>query len=722
MSTAYRVQTDKQRLLARLKDIRQIGDAHRNELGFLRAGAYGDAVHAERVIALEHGLDEAAELAGTLMYSGVWPHAKVQQIAIRSHCRRQGLGTLLLSTLLSTLEQQQYLDVRADVAEDLDTARAFYESNGFVVEGSREGGMTRERRILLYTRSLESPRLFHEPHPPSFSPHDYTHLIGLKLRSQQGAPLYVIDVNVLIDIALHDRERTQLAQKVLKEALAHRIRLAVTQEMGTELKRGAPRASDDPVLRLAQGLPELAPLDDDSVNALAPELERIVFADRARSASQKRRAHSDARHLAASVKAGACGFITSDSGILGARNTLLSRFGLDVTDLEDFESLASETQSATHAQSFWFSSEGESELKVEECSLAEACEWLHAKGCSAQHIELSKKVQDSHAIDCQRVKIHNRQVAVASFRAGQVVGDIPQVFIYSLQDYTEANTVSEYLLYSACKRLIKTGPRRLRLIYVPGQISVSRAARTLGFFREDNQSHFEKVVLGTPVTPANFDRTLRALERNAGVSLTAEGERTVEARFRFRVPPPQQKSLSIPWRIVEDQLGPGLMLIAPTGGVVVPISKSYATQLFEDPLQHSLLSDPPVQLSFRRTFFCTTRARGLFHTHTVILFYETMTDGGRGHVFALARITDRVIVPKKAVPRRLSKRGVVRDFDELGSSEQTLALTFVYPITFPRPVALNQLRDLEVDRPHNLQSPTRVSHATLLAIVESGWG
>ena len=240
----------------------------------------------------------------------------------------QGLGTLLLSALLSTLERHQFLDVRADVAEDLDTARAFYESNGFVVEGSLKGGETRKRRILLYARSLESPRLFHEPPQGSLLAHDNTGLIGLKLRSQQGAPLYVIDVNVLIDIALHDRERTQLAQEVLREALAHRIRLAVTQEMSAELKRHIPQVGDDPVLRLAENLPELRPLDENAVSALATQLKRIVFADRARSPSQQRRAESDARHLAASVEAGACGFITSDSEILGARDTLLSRFGL----------------------------------------------------------------------------------------------------------------------------------------------------------------------------------------------------------------------------------------------------------------------------------------------------------------------------------------------------------------------------------------------------------
>ena len=216
--------------------------------------------------------------------------------------------------------------------------------------------------------------------------------------------------------------------------------------------------------------------------------------------------------------------------------------------------------------------------------------------------------------------------------------------------------------------------------------------------------------------------TLRALERKAGVSLTAEKEGTVEARFQYRVSPPEQMSLAIPWQIVEDQLGPGLILIAPTGGVVVPISRRYATLLFEDPLQRSLLSDPPAQLSFRRTFFCTARARGQFQTDTVILFYETMTDGGRGDVFALARIADSVIVPKQHVPRRLSKRGVVTDFDDLGSSDKTLALTFVYPMTFPRPVPWDQLRELKVDRPHNLQSPTAISHDTLLKIVDSAWG
>ena len=105
-------------LLDYLEDIRQLADTERNSLGFLPAQAYEDAARRRRLFALVDSNAPESPVLGSIVFSGVYPQAKIQQIVVRSDMRRRGFGSTLLRFLLSLLEERGFLEVRADIAND----------------------------------------------------------------------------------------------------------------------------------------------------------------------------------------------------------------------------------------------------------------------------------------------------------------------------------------------------------------------------------------------------------------------------------------------------------------------------------------------------------------------------------------------------------------------------------------------------------------------------
>ena len=65
----------------------------------------------------------------------------------------------LIRGLVSQAESEGYLSISAHVAADLKAANYFYERNGFIALGSRRGGQSRGRRLILRVREVESPSL-----------------------------------------------------------------------------------------------------------------------------------------------------------------------------------------------------------------------------------------------------------------------------------------------------------------------------------------------------------------------------------------------------------------------------------------------------------------------------------------------------------------------------------------------------------------------------------
>jgi ribosomal protein S18 acetylase RimI-like enzyme len=159
-AAVYRAEREAPALLQRVQDIRALADGEKEALGFLPEAAYSDAIEHGRLVAMIAQIGDSLELAGFILFSGVFPNAKVQQIVVSPSHRRAHVASALINEVISQLEGQGYLTITAAVASDLPIAQEFYERNGFVARHSRQGGAARGRTIVLRARDLAMRFLF----------------------------------------------------------------------------------------------------------------------------------------------------------------------------------------------------------------------------------------------------------------------------------------------------------------------------------------------------------------------------------------------------------------------------------------------------------------------------------------------------------------------------------------------------------------------------------
>ena len=712
---------DPSALLGYVENVRRLADTERSSLGFLPAQAYEDAARRRRLFVLVDSNAPDSPVLGSIVFSGVYPQAKIQQVVVRHDMRRRGFGSTLLRSVLSHLEERGFLEVRADIANDLPHSLQFYAAQGFVNQRRYPGGAAAGREILVYARLLNNPTLFDDT--PTMGPAAKWALnAGLRLRRPSPAPLYVIDVNVWLDLTSADpRPRRKLAKTVLRAALDHRIRLAVTSEMRVELERGRTRGDrdNDPVLDMLEGLPIIPSGNSTDHDRLAKRVYKLVFGERSMDGPSGRRRQSDARHLAAAALGQSSGYITSDAELLDARDTLLSHTHVDVTSLEEFSQLVPVSAESGASANF-----GHGTLKVCSEPLSSVLPLLRAQGIALNQYFSSgdfTSPSDLAAFQCDIVSLADAFLAVSVYRRARVLTDRPETLIHVSQDSPLAAPISEYLVGRAFQRVSVSGPASLNVFVPSGQISVARAAVLMGFAGPLERNVYMKAVLGRPLTPSSSPALVRQLQRTTGLSVSQLDFSDPNSSALLGAAGVDGQEVRFDWSDMEHALAPTVIAFPGRSAVVIPIKRDYASDLLGADSQLPLWGLPTVQLSFRRTYFGTSRARKIIHPNQPVLFYESLGRDGRGAVIAVARVVDAVVYPKGQVPPEQIRRGVVDDPDGLNLEDRILATTFEDTMVFPRPVGINRLRALGVLKLHNLQSPTLISHEVLCAILDSAW-
>ena len=194
---------DKTTLLSILDQNQTLGDRERNSLGFWPVQQLVDAIHRNRLWAAI----ENSQLQGYVIFSGIFPHAKVQAIAAAECARKKGVASSLLRSLISSLESQGYLTIKAEVANDLKAALKFYQAHGFKVSHTKSGGQTRGRKIAVHVRELDNPSLL-----TLLEGHTNDVDLGIRRRSGGDSPLYAFDLNVFLDLARERQNSDQARQ------------------------------------------------------------------------------------------------------------------------------------------------------------------------------------------------------------------------------------------------------------------------------------------------------------------------------------------------------------------------------------------------------------------------------------------------------------------------------------------------------------------------------
>lgn len=701
---------ERDELVRLLPAIVALADSEKEALGFWPENSLREAIDRGRLIALAAD----GNLAGYIHYSGVFPHAKVQQIATSSGWRRQGVASTLIRTLIARLESHGFLSLKAEIAETLTGSLSFYRRNGFVEVMSRRGGAARNRAILVHIRELESDNLF------AFADRQQTTDLdlGIRRRSAGEDPLYAFDLNVYFDL-VKDRRQSDKARTLFGAALAHQIRLTVSDEFALELKRTSADCSNDPVLQMALRLPRLPSVDRARCDALAARIHHMVFVEPGLAVAGSTQSLSDAAHVAHAALSRASAFITRDGTLLAASGILLDHIGIDVISLDEITSLLPDEtipvrSSVRAGEGFTFGEANDAELATY-LSLASAPADLAREFCNSAAHGMLRLVRAIRAGD--------RLVAIGILLVPQGMQPVARMLVHAQEDQPDAGLFADFLIDRITRDAAITHPIAMELVHIQGQSSVNRVARSRGFIRSRAGAAFQKIALGRPLTIANWADCAAEMRRRTGFALPAAMPTTPLEDTEISLVSPGGQVHGYPASQLPDLLSPAIVMWPGSSGAIVPIAKTYADELLGTAPQHTFAFMEAKDAAFlaRRAYVSAPRNVTLMPVDGPILFYESSRTGGRGAVVAVGRIVDRTLQPKTALSAESQRRLVVEDVDAFSATDDVLITSFDNLLMLPTPVPLSYLKSIGAAGKANLISAVSLSGEKITQILTQGW-
>lgn len=670
-------------------------------MGFLAEGAYLDAAVRRHLYLMVHDHTPEPIVAGFILFGGVYPVARIQQIGVRTDFRRAKVGSRLLACLASDLEKKSYLSLTAKIASDLPDALSFYRRNGFEHVATRKGGTSRNREILVHSRDLETPTLFSAPSPS----------LAVGVKSRLEAPIYAFDLNVLFDL-VRSRERHELAGSLFGAALDHRIRLAVAQEFIGELRRTSATRGSDPILQMALRLPQLPGVESDHLDRLAADIHELVFVRTQARGADSLQAKSDCRHLAHASLARATAFVTSDNTLLKSQQIMLTRFGVDVVAIDELLDALPPNQPPENVERALIGGyqigPASTDLVRRQLELEKAPEDIFKKyltdGCERKLTGRSVTLNDE-VIAFACLAVHPRE-------------NHYDMLVHVRPDHIEPEALADYLISFLVRLASRDAPAKILLDILPGQATVRQIAKAQGFEPQTDTREMAKIAVGRPLTPRQWRKTTELLRRRTGVTLDLD-ENAGALRVAGRHGPPIETSHSQ----AEDLLGPTLIALPSRSGVIVPIAKRYADELLDTSaqLKLSFIESKPASLLTRRAYVNSPRTAKSMLPGGPIFFYESGRSLGRAAVVAVARIVDSVVVEKNLIDRGDKRRLVVDDVNSFSQSGHVLLTNFDNLLPLPKPVPLSALRTIGAAGRANLISATPVTGEHAIRILDHGW-
>ncbi|ALL13160.1 GNAT family N-acetyltransferase [Caulobacter henricii] len=706
---AFRIETNVAVIQGFVADIRAAADTDKEALGFLPASAYDQAARkGELTVALQDG-PHGPTYAGHIWVSGLFPHARVVQLFVAQAYRGQKLSTRLLRAAIQSAEASGFLTIFARVAADL-AANQVYEHHGFVVVRTKPGGQARNRQIHIRSRELSTPTLFNY-RPTSVVAVDDS-------ATQSSQQLYLIDLNVFFD-ATRQRRFTPAAEKILASALNSGVRLAVTNEFVKELQRTTV-GKNDPVLSFAKQLPTVSGPSRPEIESLAARLAPTVFPDQSRDGTLSTNDHSDLRHLAEAILAGAAGFVTGENGVLRAHAALREQHGLNVWSTDDFAifltPVLAELPVAGHA-------EHDLTFTDEKSLSAEAVTFLKSHGAVDSVIGAFSRLD---AADKRFRYLAAREaqalIAFAACRVAPGPADAVGLLLVADPRHPATPTALDFLVEHVVRVSSLSRPSRLEMAHVDRQSVARITAIENGFVaaRSGADAPLRKIAVGTAVTPVNWTALRDRIQKGTGLTLPADCPdfRDDEQEIAVTL---DGRAASLPLASLESMTAPGLFLLKDRPVAVVPIRRAWAEDLVGGP-QLSFLPKPEAAFRSRRVYFASVRNQHILVKGRPIILYESGKDGGRGAAIAIARVASAEAVPKARAPDSLLRAAVVRggDLQNLVKGTTVLAVWFDNIMRFEHPVSFQRMKLLGLADPTNLVKSHMLKFETAVKILDAG--
>ena len=701
-----------------VQSVQTNADSNRDALGFLPAQAYEQAARQGTLFVAVQRRGQDSQYAGHVLFGANYPHARIFQVFVAAEHRKHGIGRLLIQTLLSFLEEKQYLSATAKVASDLD-ANDFWQSLKFEIVATKSGGATRGRTINIRARQFNTPSLFGYRRP----------VTGIPLTEPlpNFTTILALDLNVFFDVARR-RPRSEYGAVVMSAAFNNIVRLTVTQEFANELRRSA-TSTPDPILEFALQLPTL-PAPTNSVSpAFIDELAAIVFPARATAGTLTVQDKSDLTHLAIAAHHKITAFVTAEDALVRASSAIETRFGIRVLHVKD---LAETIKSTTSVCSPLYIGFSDRDLRLSEV-LAEHAAAIRNLADSVKlprelrSLALAEGVQASTR-QSLAIAFEDEVICAAFWQPQSILQGGLEALLLVDEDQVSSLVSVNALLNRLSRIASERGPARVQVIIPNSALGAQDVAIRYGFMRcsgtDSEVSRYQRLSIGGVVDAASWPSVRKNLQVTADMRISEDFAAIADEELRIHFQNQNGTDFIIDLFDLETNLSPTMFLLSGRNAVLVPIRSSYADDLLGTADQGSLLPKPQAGLLHERTYFSSVRNERLFVKGTPIVFYESGKLGGRSAAVAVARVTSTVVIAKSQIDAPLLEGGVVDEegIKDLSSSTQIAATTMDNVMKLRKPVPLKSLRGFGCVDKANLITSRPITSDQLQKIMTEGQG
>ena len=690
---------------------REASDANSQALGWLQSGVFDR--YAKQGKLLVATSNEGAYV-GHLLYDYSFPRAVVLQIYCLLEWRGCGVAKALLDSLKNSLREDNFLSIRASVAEDLQESNRFWEAAGFYVAKRRKGGVTTGRMILVRIHELDSPQLFSRSRI-SLRPDD---TLGLGASPAPTVPVYLIDLNVVFDVA-HRRAHLEDAERLLHASHSGECRVLISTEMSEELHRHAKDAQADPMIRMLGALPRIPVPKDPVLSSIAPVVAKALFPEKEYPAGLSRNDHSDIRHLVTAIDCQASAFVTRDQRILDAARLVERDYGLKILHPDQLWEF-------THASFQDELAESEGDGFFEVCALGQNTEEAQdfLSSCGVNPIDRAT-VWLPGAVKQQRVtavKFSGKLLALA-IQAPIDPKSAVRKFRMAVDEINErSGMAARLLLQRTFSEAMLADCTQIRLEMPEKQSSLREAAFSSGFRSAPPGNSMTKVTLARAITPYNWGLNREYLHSCSGILLPKTAPAWSGSNQLIEIHCPDSERRHVQLSELEALLSPALFCLAGRPATIASIRPKFSEALLGSYKQLSLAPQMEAYAYKERLFLSAPKLFGQFVRGGLLFFYQSQAKGAQA-IIAVARIVDVNLIKRDQMRLESLRRSVlsVANLREIGASPDKTACLFDNLVFLSEPVDLCFLKNELNYHSARLTSVGRLDDTQSLRILEKGF-
>jgi hypothetical protein len=255
--------------------------------------------------------------------------------------------------------------------------------------------------------------------------------------------------------------------------------------------------------------------------------------------------------------------------------------------------------------------------------------------------------------------------------------------------------------------------------------SVHSAAVACGFYPSSSGrggAALQKIAVGGVVTADAWPEIAAKVRRLAGITLPPTMPHFQGTQTIVELSDATGKPVSVSLVQLERAMRPALFISPERPGLILPIRRAFAEQLFSGAPQLTLLPRKGAVLSSDRVYFKSPRTGSALIPGIPVVFYESAGDGGRAAAFASATVRSNRIIWSETVSERLLQKGVLDRsmMERLSVGGLISILHFENVLLFQRAVPFKRLKQLGAADGANLVTIRRLAPSCISAILTEG--